>query len=644
MTMSYWTEPIARSLLDLALQSTVILLLFIPAIFLTRSGSATTRHSLLASVMWGLLLLPALGFVLPRMHLGLFQPGVTAAQVLPESMSVEVKRATPKAKKSSRAKTAGGEVRSSQPARVESRPLSFWLICLWLTGVFLVLVWALLGRINSARLIRGARPVRQKDWQTLFQRLCRQGAYRRKPRLLTTRHVRGPVVIGIFRSCVLIPETALHWPPSRIQAALLHEMAHIKRQDLLHQLVAQLCCALYWFSPLVWLAARKLVIDREIASDDFVLNSGFRASEYARHLMAASGNQIHQNRFPMEVVAMAKGNNFKDRMLSILDEKTNRKSLKQSMTLSLMFVVAGLIAPVAAFSTWGEEPQEAPPAAPSPVSAVIAPVAEPAPVSVPSDHVANVIAPVAPTSQPVLAPAPNESPEPVPSADVTAPEPVLAPVPVVPSETPVVEPAPASEPRPNAIMKLESAPKSETSEPAVPSWPAMRDTPDQADTSWSYEDDIVLPSDDEDVEDEAEAAREEELEERLEKYEELIEEVIEAAEERIEASIEFFEEHLENWEEEMEDSMGEKQSEALEEKLEVIEDKADDFEEKLDEVLEGLEDKFDFDVDDLDNFPTEDELGDMVEEVKIKMADIDQMVKDGLKSLTEEFEQLKKQY
>ena len=94
-----------------------------------------------------------------------------------------------------------------------------------------------------------------------------------------------PMTWGWRRPVVLLPAGAEAWPEPRRRAVLLHELAHIARRDYPAQLAAEVVRALYWFNPLVWMAARKLRIESEHACDDRVLAAGARASDYAGDLL-----------------------------------------------------------------------------------------------------------------------------------------------------------------------------------------------------------------------------------------------------------------------------------------------------------------------------------------------------------------------
>ena len=105
-----------------------------------------------------------------------------------------------------------------------------------------------------------------------------------------------PLVCGVWRPRIVLPaRRRASGPTSGATSSSLHELAHIKRRDCLTQAIAQVVCALYWFNPLAWIAARRLRVERERACDDFVLAAGIRGSDYANHLLgiaqaaAASG-------------------------------------------------------------------------------------------------------------------------------------------------------------------------------------------------------------------------------------------------------------------------------------------------------------------------------------------------------------------
>ena len=160
-----------------------------------------------------------------------------------------------------------------------------WAIAGWLLGAALVFAHLLVGVARTWRLTRHAETVRDAEWLRIVERLSRRLALTRPVALRRSARVTMPMACGLIRSSVLLPADADNWSDERREVVLLHELAHVKRRDCLTQLIAQAACALYWFNPLVWVAARRLRIERERACDDQVLDAGAKASDYAGHLL-----------------------------------------------------------------------------------------------------------------------------------------------------------------------------------------------------------------------------------------------------------------------------------------------------------------------------------------------------------------------
>ena len=158
-----------------------------------------------------------------------------------------------------------------------------------------------------------------------------------------------PMVWGLFRPVILLPADADNWQPERRRAVLLHELAHIQRQDWLMQTIAQITCAVYWFNPLVWFAARRMRAEMEQACDDYVLNAGYQSTDYAQHLLDIVRNIKAAGSASRSAVAMARSSKIEGRLRTILAEHRNRRPVTKVvvgmglLTLTCFAILIGVM-------------------------------------------------------------------------------------------------------------------------------------------------------------------------------------------------------------------------------------------------------------------------------------------------------------
>ena len=248
-----WAPALAPAALIVA-KSTLLLGAAAGGAHLLRRGSAAARHLVWTLALGGLLALPALVVLLPDWKpalLAFLRPSAGAAA------------------------WGGGEAAASA---IPPHPLVLAFLAVWAAGTAAVLARLALGLGGVRRLARAAEPVTDPAWTELLERFAAAVGVRRPVVLLRSREAAMPLTWGAFRPAVLLPAEADGWTPERRRVVLLHELAHVARRDCLMQLLAEVCCALYWFHPGAWWAARKMRIEREQACDDLVLAAGARAS------------------------------------------------------------------------------------------------------------------------------------------------------------------------------------------------------------------------------------------------------------------------------------------------------------------------------------------------------------------------------
>ena len=267
---------------------------------------------------------------------------------------------------------------------------------IWAIGAIAVIARLLLGLVAVQWMSRRTVRVVDAPWLPLAMELAAELGITRRLRFLESARATMPMASGIFTPAVLMPEDANRWPLERLRIVLLHELAHVKRRDCLTHVVAQLACALHWFNPLVWMAARHVRTERERACDDLVLACGTRGPDYAEELLEIA-RVMRSGRYPAllagATLAMAHRSQLEGRLIAILDPKLPRAGVSPARSLVAAVAVACVLPPLAAMQPWTVTAAEA---------GVVEPSAtEPAPTPLP-----------APVPQAAAAPRPEPAPAP----------------------------------------------------------------------------------------------------------------------------------------------------------------------------------------------------------------------------------------
>ena len=136
--------------------------------------------------------------------------------------------------------------------------LSEALTYVWYAGMAGVGAWFLFTNLRFARALRKARtPYRVEG--------CRYPVY-------LVSALPSPCLFGVLRPAVYLNEKALQ-SPDALRFVLAHEQTHARHLDPLWSLLRGVCLTVYWFDPLVWLAAVLSREDCELACDEGTLRA-----------------------------------------------------------------------------------------------------------------------------------------------------------------------------------------------------------------------------------------------------------------------------------------------------------------------------------------------------------------------------------
>jgi beta-lactamase regulating signal transducer with metallopeptidase domain/tetratricopeptide (TPR) repeat protein len=217
----------------------------------------------------------------------------------------------------------------------------------WLVLATLLVGAALIGRmafgvLAIAWITSRAHEIEDDMIVRDFDVAAQQLGVTRFVRLMVTDRVSVPLMWGVSSPVLLLPAAAAEWSRDRLRVVFLHELAHLRRGDVITLLLTRATAALYWFHPIAWSLDRAARRECEQACDDLVLTAGTRASDYADHLLEIARALPGRDPFGSVTLAMSRRSQLEGRLLSILQADARRGTPSKRNT-AFAFVMAGLL-------------------------------------------------------------------------------------------------------------------------------------------------------------------------------------------------------------------------------------------------------------------------------------------------------------
>jgi beta-lactamase regulating signal transducer with metallopeptidase domain len=158
-------------------------------------------------------------------------------------------------------------------------PYSFWLrwtaqnadiaLAIWLIGALLFTIRMLGGFIFLNRLKTKAKLIEDSALLINLDQFCKQLKIKGKVLLKQSEAISSPLVMGVLKPVIIFPLGLIQaLPTEEIEAILLHELAHIKRNDFLINIVINVLQVVYFYHPAFWWLNAQLDDEREYDCDE----------------------------------------------------------------------------------------------------------------------------------------------------------------------------------------------------------------------------------------------------------------------------------------------------------------------------------------------------------------------------------------
>ncbi|HPF88190.1 MAG TPA: M56 family metallopeptidase [Candidatus Limiplasma sp.] len=166
--------------------------------------------------------------------------------------------------------------------------------------------------------------IENENTNRIFARELKRAGIRKPVRLYRCQSVGSPMITGIFRPVLLLPDEDL--TEDELPLVFRHELIHVKRHDLLIKGALMLTAAVHWFNPAVYLLIKQLTFWQESACDEAVVSKSSLAEKqfYSETIIRVIRRQVRM-RTALSTSFYGGKNGMKRRIVAIMESGGKRR-------------------------------------------------------------------------------------------------------------------------------------------------------------------------------------------------------------------------------------------------------------------------------------------------------------------------------
>ncbi len=221
---------------------------------------------------------------------------------------------------------APSPARPSEASPAPSPTLGDAMRWIWLGGAVLMACWFLAVNARMAlRLRESRRPYPSESSLPVY----------------VAAGLPSPCLFGLFRPSIYLTEKAAE-EEARARRIVVHEQTHFRHGDVIWALLRSVCLAVWWFDPLVWLAAVLSRRDGELACDEGAIRVLGEAErfDYGRTLLDMARLEVRPSDLLCGATTMTSG---KSTLKARIERIARSKKTSAAAAVLALILAAGAV-------------------------------------------------------------------------------------------------------------------------------------------------------------------------------------------------------------------------------------------------------------------------------------------------------------